>query len=214
MKKIYLGIVLIFLVVLLFFLSFPSNEGGQGNEILAEQFDPVVKNLMKRDEDNTPAWNLNQSIEKQPQIEINDFAATLADVSLDSFLIDEGDTRTLVTTSLANYSVEDLRHLVNNLGFDQQKDYLAYDTEYQLERKLNAIPAIQIDSNQCSSSTCAVIFSGQNKQDVVATLNDFIEDEALKAISGGGLIRHIEENGVSYGMLVLVFKNEIPLSIR
>lgn len=119
-----------------------------------------------------------------------------------------------MTTSLANYSVEDLRHLVNNLGFDQRQDYLAYDTEYQLERKLNAIPAIQIDSNQCSSSTCAVIFSGQNKQDVVATLNHFIEDEALKAISGGGFIHHIEENGVSYGMLVLVFKNEIPLSIR
>lgn len=57
---------------------------------------------------------------------------------------------------------------------------------------------------------CASLFTGRNGESVLQTLDNLSRDEEIGSISGGGYMRHIVENGIHYGMIVVVFKDEVP----
>lgn len=138
----------------------------------------------------------------------------LSNVSFDSFLVREDNSRTLVTSVFEEQTTDNLRTLATNLGFDDDKSNLAYETEYKLERKLGEFPDMQTDTTRCSSSMCASLFTGRNGESVLQTLDSLSRDVEIGSISGGGYMRHIVENGIHYGIIVVVFKDEVPLTIR
>jgi hypothetical protein len=136
------------------------------------------------------------------------------DASIGAFLTQDGDNNRLTTEQLSELPVNELRRAIANLDYDENKNTLAFETEYTLEQKLNDIPAAMIDIVRCSNSICGLMFSGENKTSITNILDQLLEDEKVSSISGGGFLRHLEENGSHYGMLVVVIKNDRPLSIN
>lgn len=58
------------------------------------------------------------------------------------------------------------------------------------------------------------MFSGNDNALIANTLDQLSNDEELRSISTGGLLRELEEHGTHYGLLILVFDRGQPLQIR
>ncbi|MGX5915536.1 hypothetical protein ACR0ST_12470 [Aliidiomarina sp. Khilg15.8] len=166
--------------------------------------------------ENTPTSDDSiSSVEESEEAQgSNDVGEDASDASIGEFLTQNDDSNTLATTQLSELSVNELRRAIANLDYDENKNNLAFETEYTLEQKLNEIPAAMSDTVRCSDSICGLLFSGDDKASIMNTLEQLSDDESVLSISGGGFLRHLEEHGSHYGMLVVIIDNDLPLSIK
>src|SRR5690554_2929341 len=221
MKKFYLVVILVIAGTAVFLLSrpsdisqtlsdgdsisIPSNSGTNYQYETRLETSPEMSTSVARENTDGEISDSNHS---------QDTNNGFSNVSFDSFLEEDGNSRKLVTSAFEEQTTESIRTLTSNLGFDDNKHNLAFETEYKLERKLGEFPSMQNDTTRCSSSIYASLFTRQDRQSVIQTLDNLSRDEEINSISGGGYMRHIVENGIHYGMIVVVFKDEVPLTIR
>jgi len=137
-----------------------------------------------------------------------------SEVSIGAFLVSSENNNTLHTDQLSSLSARELRNGIINLDYDGSKDNLAFEIEYKLERKLNSIPNVISDTLRCSTTMCGLMFSGTDRASIMNALEQLSRDEEIGSVSGGGFLRHLEEGGVHYGMVALVFSAERSLSIN
>lgn len=184
---------------------FNSNIGPDASKGAIEADDGANSAVAKNRESGQQG---NESDENRVNIQDN------PTLSIASFLVDEGENVVLETQVLETLSVNELRHVVNNLNFEGSKDNLAFEVEYKLERKLREISGNTLDTVRCSNTICGLIFSSDDKKTKASTLNQLSSDAELGALSRGGLIRSLEDGGFHYGVLIVVLDNGRPLQLQ
>lgn len=190
------------------------NQGHIESKDEVSSSDQSNSNSLAIEDPINPSVKDNTSISDQLENDYGDMRNETSSASINSFLISGDGRRTLVTTSLEEFVPEELRTLISNLDFDENKNSLAYETEYKLERKLGDIPSMQNDTVRCSSTSCALLFKGEDRHSIIGALDLLSRDKEIGALVGGGFTRYIEADGDHYGMIVLVFKDDVPLTIR
>lgn len=223
MKKIILLVFALIGALVAYYLAFTSNnepENTHTNAISEQKL-----NLKDTERNQLVNTKIPSSAEKPNTISGGELAdkqieqldqqtQAKTEVSIGSFLVSSEQSNILNTTELNNYAVDELRQSIVNLDYDGSKNNLALETEYKLERKLSDVPGMMNDTTRCSISMCALMFSGNDKESINKALEQLSKDDELGALSGGGYLRYIEEDGIHYGVMVLVFKNDRPLSIN
>lgn len=227
MKKISLLVLVLGLVAVVSYMTLRTSDesghvaqGETNKEVISEEThsesagEAAAPTSAEEAEDASSNISLSSAEGGESERSTSDTVEESSEDSLGSFLARSGDNNTLSTDQLGEFSVIELRRRITNLDYDGNKDNLAFETEYKLERKLNDVPGTMSDTVRCSNSMCGLMFSGQDKTSIMSALDQLSKDEEIGSLSDGGFLRHVEENGIHYGMLVLVFDNDRPLLIN
>lgn len=134
--------------------------------------------------------------------------------NLQTLLRSESGFAILKTEAISALSVSELTRHINGLDSEGVKDSLSYDAERRLDTWLRESPHLQHAALQCAETLCGMLFSAQDHDQVVSTLDELARDERLKDISRGGILRRIEDAGTHYGLYILVLDRGEPLSLR
>ncbi|RTE86972.1 MULTISPECIES: hypothetical protein [Gammaproteobacteria] len=139
-----------------------------------------------------------------------------SDVSLASFLTSSDEALLFDTSHLDHFNAMEYHYAITNLDYLSDKTNLSYEVEQQLSTAINDYEGTSQEALRCSGSVCGVMFSGQTREEVNLALDGMIRNESLNSFSKGGVLRYVEENGVHYGVVVMVIGGEEtpPLSLQ
>lgn len=134
--------------------------------------------------------------------------------SLCSFLSEDDEYVVVQTAEIYAVTLDDLRTMTLNLGADGHQNQQAYVAVYELEQEIGNSSGVILDTVQCSNEMCGVIFSSYDAEQRDRILENTFRNDSLKAFSRGGVLRPITEDGIFYGIAIVVLDNGKPLKLQ
>lgn len=207
--------------IILLILGFASYQFLKPTEPAAPDISEVVLSepyaaAEPRDEQNSAVAGKDDGTTARQSATSEDGLAadSASSPALASFLSQHGDSIVLDTEVLEKFTVDQLREGIRNMGLEGARDRLAIETEYTIESKLKDIKDTRPDALRCANELCALLFSGFEEATVLSAVDDLSRDPEINAATIGGTLYRIEENGIYYGVMVLVLDRGQPLRVK
>jgi len=170
------------------------------------------------DSDYVESINASQSSSVGDAESTTEEFITSSDVSLQSKLLSSTDGAvTYYSNELEKLDFEQINIELDNLTYSEKSADMI-EKEQSLEQSMAKLSAttssIQGEKIACNDSLCGVLFSSNNKQDVVDSLNSFTSPESFisQNIYGGSLMIYNEQDRV-YGLVLGVSNKNKKITI-
>ncbi|MCH8492141.1 MAG: hypothetical protein LAT53_02730 [Idiomarina sp.] len=160
--------------------------------------------------DEIPASDEVSAIDGPSSADIEDYSQR----SLSSFLSEDDEYVFVQAAEIYGVTLDDLRTMTLNLGADGHQDQQSYVAVYELEQEIGNSSGVILDTVQCSNEMCGVIFSSYDAEQRDRILQNTFRNDSLKAFSRGGVLRPITEDGIFYGIAIVVLDNGKPLKLQ